>query len=215
MNSTNPESVLAPLRWRYAVKKFDAAKKIPDATWQALEEALRLAPSSYGLQPWKFTVVTDPATRAELHKVSWKQSQIIDASHLVVFSSRTTMTPTDVDRLIQQMVRQRGGDASGLEGYKKIILGSISQQTPENLGVWNSRQTYIALGVFLTAAAMLGVDACPMEGISGPEYDKILGLSAQGYTTHCVATAGYRAADDKYAEAAKVRYDVNDVIAHV
>ena len=209
------DNVQTQLRWRYAVKKFDATKKIPADLWTTLEEALHLAPSSYGLQPWRFTVVTNAAKRAELQKVSFGQSQIVEASHLVVFSARKTMTLVDVDRLIQRIIEVRGASATDLEGYKKMMLGSISRMKPEEQAAWNARQVYIALGGFLSAAADLGVDACPMEGISGPDYDNMLGLEAQGYFTCCVATLGYRSAEDAYASAPKVRFKKEEVIQYV
>ena len=112
-----PAQLLASLEWRYATKAFDT-RKLPDATWAALEESLRLAPSSYGLQPWKFIVVNDPARRAKLRPVSWNQSQVTDASHLVVFARRTEVTEADVNEFFDQMVSERGADAAKLEPYR-------------------------------------------------------------------------------------------------
>jgi nitroreductase len=203
-------NVLDQLRWRYAVKKFDSSKKIPADTWAALEQAIVLSPSSYGLQLWKFVVITDPALREKLKAVSWGQSQITDASHLVVLCGRTSVTEADLDKHIGRMAQVRGVGADTLADYKKMMMGTTRAGFPAV--EWTARQAYIALGVFLTSAALLGVDACPMEGFENEKYDEILGLKDQGYASAVVATAGYRAADDKYAEAAKVRFDVNDVI---
>ncbi|MBX7104490.1 MAG: NAD(P)H-dependent oxidoreductase [Gemmataceae bacterium] len=203
-------NVLDQLRWRYAVKKFDSSKKIPAETWAALEHAIVLSPSSYGLQLWKFVVITDPALREKLKAVSWGQTQITDASHLVVFCGRTGVTEADLDRHIGRMAQVRGVSADSLADYKKMMMGTTRAGFPAV--EWTARQAYIALGVFLTSAALLGVDACPMEGFENEKYDVILGLKEQGYASAVVATAGYRATDDKYAEAAKVRFDVNDVI---
>jgi len=217
MNSTpvSPQTLLNQLHWRYATKKFDVVKKIPADLWKALEQALVLSPSSYGLQPWKFTVITDPKVREQLKAVSWNQGQITEASHLVVFSGKKTLTPADVEHLIEATATTRHIPAATLDGYKQMMLGSVKSQIPEKLAIWNSRQVYIALGMFLSAAALLGVDACPMEGVTGPEYDKILGLDQQGFATLCVATAGYRAGDDHYAEGAKVRYPESEIMAHI
>jgi nitroreductase len=105
--ATTPDALLASLRWRYAVKKFDPAGKIPDAQWQALEESLVLSPSSYGLQPWKFFVVDNPALRAKLKPVSWEQSQIVDADKLVVFAVKKNFGAADVERFVERISEVR------------------------------------------------------------------------------------------------------------
>ncbi len=211
---TTESELISNLKWRYATKKFDPSKKIPAATWSTLEQAAVLAPSSYGLQPWRFVVVNDAEKRKQLQAVSWNQPQIVDASHLIVFARRTEMTANDVQRYIDDIAKKRGIPATALDGYKNMMLGTIN--TPGfPASEWAARQAYIALGFFLSAAAALHVDACPMEGITPAQYDEILGLKAKGYSTVVVATAGYRAADDANAGYAKVRYDLNEVIQHV
>jgi len=209
------ETLLEHLRWRYATKKFDAGKKISPQDWATLEETLILSPSSFGLQPWKFFVVRDPAVRAKIQPVAWNQSQIVDASHLVVFTVKKTLGPADVQKLIDRTIEQRKIPAAALDQYKNVMLGAVTSQAPEKAEIWSSRQVYIAMGVFLAAAAMMGIDTCPMEGLDARKVDEILGLDQQGYTTLAIVTAGYRAADDKYAGLAKVRYPAGDVIAAI
>lgn len=211
---TPPQALVERLKWRYAVKKFDPARKIEGRLWNALEEALVLSPSSYGLQPWRFFVVDDPALRAKLKGASWNQSQITDAARLVIFAGRKDFGARDVERLIARIAEVRGPSDS-LDSYKQMMLGSIGRKKAEELGAWVARQVYIALGNFLASAAALGVDACPMEGFDPAQYDEILGLPAKGYTALVVATAGYRAADDAYASQPKVRYAKNDVVTHI
>lgn len=207
------EQLLEALRWRYAVKKFDPAREIPAATWSALEQALVLAPSSYGLQPWRFVVVRDPALRAQLLPHSWGQRQIVDAARLVVFAARKGLSAADVERHLRRIAAVRAQPIEALEGYRQKMLGLVSKASQGfDIDGWCARQTYIALGQFLTAAALLGVDSCPMEGIACARYDELLGLAAQGYATVVAATAGYRAADDAYASAAKVRYAAAEVV---
>lgn len=208
------DDVVGQLSWRYATKKFDPSKKIAPATWAALAKSLVLSPSSFGLQPWRFVVVSDPAVRAKLRPASWNQSQITDASHLVVMARRTTMTAADVERFVQRIIDVRKVPAAAMEDYKKMMLGSVNAPGADLAG-WSARQVYIALGFFLSAAAMLGVDACPMEGIDAGKYDEILGLPAQGYNTVVVAAAGYRASDDWLAGLPKVRFPDADVIKHL
>lgn len=215
MKPVSNETALDQLRWRYAVKKFDPARKIAPADWQTLEESLRLSPSSYGVQPWKFVVVGDPTLRATLKAASWNQPQITDASHLVVFAAKSPVDEAHVDAYMARIAAVRGGSVADQARLKGMILGSLSGKPAEATTAWASRQVYIALGVFLTTAAMLGIDACPMEGIEPAKYDEILGLTKQGYTSLCVATAGYRADDDKHGKLGKVRFEARDVIAHV
>jgi len=209
--ATTPDALLSSLRWRIATKKFDPARKIPAPLWSALEEALVLAPSSYGLQPYKFFVIEDKALRAKLRPASWGQSQIVDADKLVVFAVKKDLGPDHVERYVDRISEVRRLPKEALEGYKKTMLGSVSQPQ-ERVQAWAMRQVYIALGVFLTSAAALGVDACPMEGIDQTQYDSILGLPAKGWNAVFVATAGYRADDDAYAKLAKVRFEKHELI---
>ena len=210
-----PDTVLAQLNWRYATKKFDPAKKIAPDLWAKLESAAIHAPSSYGLQPWKFIVVTDPEVRKKLHPVSYNQPQILDASHLVVFAAKNPPTPADVDAYVARTAEVRGATVEALDGFKQMMLGSLARMDAAQAHRWAARQVYIALGVFLASAALMGVDACPMEGFQSDKYDEILGLKEKGLGSVVIATAGYRSADDKNAALAKVRFDPKDVIEHV
>ena len=215
MSAVAPEAILGQLRWRYATKKFDPARAIDPALWTQLEQAAVLAPSSYGLQPLKFVVVTDPAVRSRLRAVSWNQPQVTDASHLVVFAAKNPPTPADVEAHVARTAAVRGTPLAALDGLRQMLLGSLSRMTPEAAHQWAARQCYIALGVFLTACAAAGVDACPMEGFQPDRYDEILGLKAKGCGAVVIATAGYRSADDPAAKNAKVRFEVSDVIERV
>lgn len=199
------------LRWRYAVKKFDAAKKIPAETWAALEETLVLTPSSFGLQPWKFFVVESPDVREKLVAVSWGQRQVADSSHLVVMAIRSPMTVADVDRHLDRMSTVLSTPPERFAGLRKMVVGFM-ESPGFSAEEWAARQVYIALGQFMATAAMLGVDTCPMEGFVPAQYDEILGLPALGYKTCVLVTAGYRAEDDKYAAQPKVRFEKRDVI---
>lgn len=211
------EQLLKQLNWRYATKKFDASRKIPDATWSTLERVLNLSPSAFGLQPWKFLVINDPDTRKKLREVSWNQPQITDASHLVVFTFLTNVTTELADRLVARTAEVRAQTVESLKGYSDMLTSFVDGAPGKGIPLdhWASRQAYLALGMFLSAAAMLEIDACPMEGIDPAGYDKVLGLKAKGLHAYCVATAGYRAADDKYASAAKVRFKLDEVIQRV
>lgn len=217
MQPISTDALISSLNWRYAVKKFDATKKIPAATWEALESALLLSPSSYGLQPWRFVVVKDPAVRAQLRPNSWNQPQITDASHMVVLAAKKEVTVADIDAYVERIMQVRGVPREALDGYRGMMVGSLSNPaglSGGSMAHWTQSQVYIALGVFLTSCAVLGIDACPMEGIDTKKYDEILGLPAQGYHAIVVATAGYRAADDGLATMKKVRAPREAIIKH-
>src|SRR5476649_1054021 len=214
-NMTN-EQLLTALNWRYATKFFDAAKKIPADVWQTLEQALVLTPTSYGLQPYKFLVIDNPAKRAELLPHSWGQKQVVDCSHFVVFTARTEMKEADVDKLIQRTTELRKLPANALDAYRGMMLGDIvNGPRGKKAHEWAARQAYIALGNLMTCAAVLGVDACPMEGLVPAEYDKVLNLNGTGYATVVACALGYRAAGDKYASLAKVRYETTELVQQI
>ena len=213
MSQVNPQQLVQALEWRYATKVFDATKKIPSEIWAALEQALVLTPTSYGLQPYQFLVIQDPAKRAALLPHSWKQRQVVDCSHFVVFTARTDMQEADVNKLIQRISAVRGVPPETLNFYRDMMLGDVVNGARGKLAhEWATRQTYIALGNLMTAAAVLGVDACPMEGFVPAEYDNILGLTGSGYAAVVACALGYRAAGDKYAGHAKVRYPAHDLV---
>lgn len=209
------EDLLTSLRWRYATKKFDPSRKIPAAAWDAIEESLVLTPSSFGLQPWKFLVIQDPGVRANLSAESWGQPQVTEASHYVVLTARTDLTNADIDAWIARMCEVQGSAPETVAPLKGMIGGFAQAMSHEARHAWNIRQAYIALGQLMTSAALLGIDACPMEGISPAGYDHLLGLEGSGYATAVACALGYRAPDDKYAGIPKARFDRSRVINHV
>ena len=213
MSNQNTRQLLQALEWRYATKVFDATKKIPADVWAALEKTLVLTPTSYGLQPYQFLIVQDAAKRAALLPHSWGQKQVVDCSQFVVFTARTEIKEADVDKLIKRTVALRRLPADALNAYRGMMLGDVvNGPRGKTAHEWAARQSYIALGNLMTAAALLGVDACPMEGLVPAEYDKILNLNGSGYATVMACALGYRAAADKYASLAKVRYALAELV---
>ncbi len=210
----NAKELTDTLEWRYATKVFDPSRQIPAADWAALLEALRLSPSSLGLQMWKFIDVQTPALREQLKTCSWNQGQVTDASHYVVFCARKDFTPADAQRHLERIAAVRGVTMESLEGYRQVIMGLAGSKSPDAMKAWIERQVYIALGFMMSAAAELRIDTCPIEGISDTkEYDKLLGLEDSPYYTLCALALGYRDAEaDKYAAALKVRYEPADVV---
>ena len=214
--NTNLQSLIQSLEWRYATKIFDPAKKISADIWSALENALVLTPTSFGLQPYQFLIVQDVAKRATLVPQSWGQKQVVDCSHLVVFAARTEITTADVEKLISHTVKVRGIPVESLGFYRDMILGDIVNGPRSKVAhEWAARQCYIALGNLMTCAAILNVDACPLEGINPSEYDNILGLNGSGYKTVMALALGYRADSDKYAKLKKVRYSNSELVRTV
>ena len=213
--SISPASLNEALQWRYATKAFDPSRSIAPETWQALEQSLVLSPSSYGLQPWKFLLIRDPELRQQLRPHSWNQSQITDCAELVVFVGRRTIEQPEVDKLIDTTASTRGLEAEQLGFYADLLRRNVvdHEQVPASeVEGWNGRQVYIALGTFMAAAALLGVDTCPIEGFDPAAYDRLLGLDDSPWRSWVVCAAGYRAADDKYAQLAKVRYPASELI---
>lgn len=209
-----PDQVLEALQWRYATKSFDPSRKIPAETWAAIEQSLVLTPSSFGMQPWKFFVVTHDGIRQQLLEHSWKQRQVVDASHLVVLAIKKDVDEAEVDRYMHSTAEVRQAPPESLEGFGKVIKGFLANPQM-NVNEWAAKQVYIALGQLMTAAALMGVDACPMEGFVPPKYDEILGLTEKGYASVLVCPLGYRAADDKYATTPKVRYPLSEMVEHI
>lgn len=212
MTPTTPETLLDQLNWRYATKQFDPTQKIPTQTWETLATSLVLTPSSFGLQPWHFFLVQDPDLRQQLLPHSWNQTQVTDCSHFLVLAAKTKIAEADVDHFLNRTTEIRGGDPSSLEPYRQMMLGFISQMSPPAITQWAKLQTYIALGQLMTSAAALGIDACPMEGISPENYDDILDLPSKNLTTSVACALGYRSSADKYANAPKVRFLQSEVL---
>lgn len=209
----NEKDLVESLKWRYAVKKFDDKKQLSPETWEALEQALLLSASSFGLQPWKFVVVTDKAVKDKLPEHSWGQKQPAECCHLVVICALEEMTEAYIDKYIASIAETRGVTVDSLKGYADMMHGF--NKNPMDKNVWMEKQCYIALGTLLTAAATIGVDACPMEGFDAKAYSEILGLKEKGLRPVVVCPLGYRAADDKYAQMAKVRFAASDKIVHI
>lgn len=213
MSEITTTALLQQLSWRYAVKRFDADRKLDSDVWDALEQSLILTPSSYGLQPWKFLVITDARVKAELPKISWGQKQPQDCSHMVVLAARRSVDAAFIDRYMNDAIEKRGLPKGALDNYRDILVSTVEKM--DNHLDWNARQVYIALGQLMVAAALVGVDTCPMEGIDTDAYDQILGLTDSEYTTVVGCAVGFRHPEDEQAQFKKVRYSTKAVVDHV
>lgn len=208
-------SLVDKLKWRYATKKFDNGQKIASDKLSYILEATQLAPSSYGLQPYRVIVVEDAAVRERLKEASYGQTQITDASQVIVFAVETNLDEGFVKKYMDNTAAIRNIPHESLTDFENIILGTVKRLSKEELKIWSQKQAYIALGVLTAAASEQGIDLCPMEGFDANRYNDILNLTDKGLTATVIATVGYRAADDNYAQLAKVRRAKEELFIHV
>jgi nitroreductase len=199
--------LLTQLHWRYAVKEFDPARTLTDEQWDTLQQALELSPSSYGLEPWKFLHIKSPAVRTRLKAAAYSQSKVVDASHFLVLAIVKDFGKPGVDAYFRRAAEVRKVPEASLDGYKAMILKDLVNGPRQAIiNEWSARQLYIALGTLLTSAAVLGIDACPMEGFDIAQFDEILGLPAKGLSARVCCALGFRSSKDAYAAAPKVRF---------
>lgn len=211
----NEQQLLTVLRDRFATKQFDPARCIPNTTWSALEETLVLTQSAFGAQPWKFLVIDTPELRKELRPHTWDQSAVTNASKFIVFLARKSTRETDVDHYLARIAEVRGVTLESLAKFREVILETVKAHSESHkIKEWAIRQLYIGLGQFTTAAALLGVDTCPIEGLDPRKYDEILHLRNTPFTAVFTIAAGYALPTDKYATLAKVRFPLSKVIEH-
>lgn len=191
--------------WRYATKKFDSTKKISNEDLNVLKEAIRLSSSSYGLQPYKILIVENPELRAQIQPAAWGQSQIIEASHLIIFANMINLGEAEIDNYIANIAETRGIPAENIQGYGDFMKSKIITLSENDKNNWTSKQTYLALGNLLNAAAELKIDATPMEGFEPEKVNAILGLNEKGLNASLIATIGYRHEEDATQHNKKVR----------
>jgi len=208
-------STLNNLKWRYATKRMNG-QKVPAEKLENILEAIQLAPTSIGLQPFTVIVVGDPEVRAKISPAIYNQPQITEGSHVLVFAAWKEYSTENVEKYLNHIASLRGIPVGSLEGMRNMITGSISGKTPEQLLNWNSRQAYIALGFGLVAAAHEQVDATPMEGFDPDALDAALGLSEKGLHSTVILTLGYRDPEKDYLNgAAKVRRDKEELFVRI
>ena len=198
--------LLNKLEWRYACKKMDPTKVVPQDKVDRIVEAARLAPTSSGLQPFEIFVVTNAAVREQIKPKAWGQAQITDGSHLLVFAAWDNYTAERINMMFDLTNAQRGGTNEGWENYRQMLLKNYPARTPEVNFEHAARQAYIGLGASLIAAAFEEVDATPMEGFDPKAVDEILNLQARGLRSVAIMPLGYRLAEqDWLAPLKKVR----------
>ncbi|NRD21353.1 NAD(P)H-dependent oxidoreductase [Winogradskyella eckloniae] len=205
-------SIIEKLKWRYATKKFDAAKKLSDAQVNTLKEAFNLTALSYGLQTLKMVVVQNQNLQDQLVDVSFGQRQVADASHVLILCIQTKIDENDVDAHFETIKSIRNTPDSILDPFKAQLHTTIKAMPLEKKVGWATRQAYIALGNLMTVCAIEGIDSCPMEGFLPAEVDNLLKLDAYGLNSVLMLPVGYRAEDDMFAEFKKVRKQMSETI---
>lgn len=187
--------LIQKLTWRYATKKMNPQKAVPQEKVERILEAVRLAPTSSGLQPFEVIVVTNPNIREKIKAIAWNQSQITDGSHLLVFAAWDNYTADRINMMFDLTKQERVSTNEGWESYRKILLDKYPSRSAEENFQHAARQAYIGLGVALVAAAFEEVDSTPMEGFDNKALDDILNLSAKGLKSVLIMPLGYREAD--------------------
>lgn len=204
--------ILEKLNWRYATKAFDPSKKLNNEQLSSLLEATNLAPTSFGLQPFKILLIETTDIRVKLQKAAWNQPQTTEASHLLIFAANLELNDDDIDNFLSRTSEIRNIPLSSLAEYETMMKGFVAQMTSNDLAIWSAKQAYIALGQLMVAASVEGIDTCPMEGFDKGAVDKILDLPNQKLGSVVMAAVGFRSKDDKYQHLPKVRKPLDEII---
>jgi nitroreductase len=197
--------------WRYATKRFDASKKISNQDLDFLKEAVRLSASSFGLQLYKVIVVEDPEVKAALLPAAFGQTQITDASHLFIFANQLNVGNPQIDDYIANVSKTRDLPVDALTGFGDYMKGYVNPIPEDAKNVWTAKQTYLALGNLLNAAAEIEIDATPMEGFNAAQFNEILGLDKLNLNATVICPVGYRHFEDETQHYKKVRKSQEDL----
>lgn len=200
------------LQWRYATKQFDSTKELSEEKLRILKESFNLTATSYGLQPLKMLVISNPETKEKLVPLTMQQSQVKDASHVLVLCTETEMNSNFIAKHFDRVEETRKTPKEILEPFEDYLKISFSEKNPKDIEQWMAKQAYLAMGNLLTVCAMEDIDACPIEGFEPEKYDALLELEKMGLRSVLVLAVGYRANDDFFSKLAKVRRGVDQVI---
>ena len=209
---SNMSEIIEHLEWRYAVKKFDARRLLPEEKIDLLKKAFNLTATSYGLQPLKLVVLSDKKLQKELVPHSYNQPQVEQASHLLVLCIEKNVDGTYISSYFDRVKQVRGTSDEVLDPFKQALLDDFANKESREILEWAKNQAYLAMGNLLTICAVERIDACPMEGFVPSEYDRILELGSKGLTSVLVLPVGYRAEDDMFSGFKKVRRRITDSV---
>lgn len=204
--------IIENLQWRYATKKFDKSKMVPDNKMDIIKQAFNLTPTSYGLQPIKMMVIKDKALQKDLIPHSYGQKQVAQASHVLVFCINTNIDEAFIKNYFKLVKETRNTPTSILKPFEDDLIKSFSKKDRIQLEEWATKQAYLAMGNLLTVCAIESIDACPMEGFMPQAYDELLELEKKHLKSVLVMPIGYRAKDDAFAKFKKVRKTMEDSV---
>jgi len=203
------------LEWRYAVKKFDSEKLLPEEKVDRLKQAFNLTATSYGLQPITLLVIKNKALQKQLVRHSFEQQQVAQASHVLVICIQDAIDSQYIYRYFDKIKKIRGTSDEILNPFKDALIDDFSKKDVAEIKRWSINQAYLALGNLLTICAMEKIDSCPMEGFVPSAYDEILALGTKGLASVLVLPIGYRAEDDVFSDFKKVRKDLEDSVIEI
>lgn len=208
-------NIVKALKWRYAAKKFDPSRVIPNDIIEVIKESFNLTASSYGLQPVKLLLVSNKSILQELVPLSSNQKQVGQASHLCVFCVDTNIDEAYIRSYFENIKSTRNTPDAVLSSFRDSIISSFGSKSTDEIYNWGAKQAYLALGNMLTVCATQEIDACPMEGFDPVAYDAFFKLKEKGLRSALVMPIGYRAKDDMFADMKKVRKDLTDSIIEI
>jgi len=208
-------NIIDQLQWRYATKKFDSQKKLSKEKIGILKEAFNLTATSYGLQPVKLVVVSNPETIQELVPISYNQPQIGNASHILVLCTETEVDTAFIKNYFDLVEKTRNTPRTVLSSFEEFLIDDFSKKTQEEKDAWATKQAYLIMGNLLTVCATEEIDACPIEGFVPKQYDEFLKLNEKGLQSVLVLAVGYRAEDDMFSEMKKVRRGIEEMVIEI
>lgn len=208
-------NLINSLKWRYATKKMDASKKVNPEDIQRIREAVQLAASSYGLQPYKILEIENPDLREQLQALCWNQSQVTEASHLFLFCNYLTVSDKDVDEFVKLKAQVQDTAPETLKPYSDFVQQKLAQKTADEHYHWTAKQSYIALANAMMACAELQIDSTPMEGFEREKVDELLNLKEQGLSAAVFLAVGYRSSEDSNQDRKKVRKALSDLFKKI
>lgn len=208
-------SNLEALKWRYATKKFDPEKILPEEKVDILKRTFNLTATSYGLQPLKMLVISNKELQKKLKDFSFGQQQIDTASHLLVICIEKEVGEQFIKDYFNLVKHVRETPENVLEPFQNFLVKDFKAKAKEEIEIWAVNQAYLALGTLLTVCATEGIDSCPMEGFEPEKYDELLQLEAKNLKSVLVLPVGYRAKDDIFSAMKKVRRPLDEVIIDV
>jgi len=205
------KNIIESLNWRYATKSFDTNKKVSEEDLNTIIEAFRLSPSSFWLEPWKLIIVENEELKSKLVEQSYRQKQVWEASHVLVFARRKDINNEVIDSFLDNMSRIKWVSREDLKWYEDVVKWYFSRLDDNQKKSWTEQQVYLALWNVMTVLAEMRIDSCAIWGFNPKWYDEILNLDEKNLASVVVLPIGYRNENDKYSVSNKVRFSTEEI----